>query len=56
MESQVKRAPKRLTCCSSGVVRVSMWRSIALMRPISVAPPVATTTPAPWPAVTRLPE
>ncbi len=40
---------------TSGVVSVSTVESRPLIRPISVAPAMAVTTPVPWPLVTSVP-
>src|SRR5690625_4667360 len=56
MANQVNWVPKRLIWRSSGVVSSSTSASSALMRPISVALPVATTTPRPWPVAIMVPE
>ncbi len=52
----VSQRPNWAICRSSGVVSCCTFATMALMRPISVAAPVATTMPAPWPWVTRVPE
>ena len=51
--NQTKRRANRVIWASSGVVSGSTPWISALMRPISVSLPVATTTPVPWPAAAR---
>jgi hypothetical protein len=48
--------PKRFICRVSGVASVCTSEIILLMRPSSVAGPVAVTTPVPRPAATIVPE
>ena len=54
MMATVSQRPKVSIWRSSGVVRVCTSSSIALMRPISVASAVATTTPLPCPYTTSV--
>ena len=54
MMATVSQRPNTSICRSSGVVNVCTSCSIALMRPISVASAVATTTPVPWPYTTSV--
>ncbi|SVJ77398.1 Uncharacterised protein [Klebsiella pneumoniae] len=57
--SRIARASQRLKlaiCRSSGVARVRTSRNSVPIRPSSVSPAVATTTPRAWPLVTRVPE
>jgi hypothetical protein len=54
--TNVSRLAKRSIWRMSGVLSCSTEPMRVLMRPSSVSAPVATTTPAPWPAATKVPE
>ncbi|MOA21486.1 hypothetical protein D3C78_1419790 [compost metagenome] len=54
--TSARARPKRSIWRSSGVVSWCTLRSIWLIRPSSVAAPVATTSPLAWPNTTRVPE